>query len=107
MSTKIRTRTKSPRGDLVPLRGRYRRVPDAGDEALRDLGRARTDAVKDLRAARFRLKAFLLRHGYKYSGQSSWTPAHMRYLRELVLPAAAHKIVREEYLLAITQASEQ
>src|SRR5256885_820163 len=34
-------------GELNPIR-----VPDAGDEAIRDLCRARTDAVKDLRAAR-------------------------------------------------------
>jgi transposase len=89
-------------GELKPIR-----VPEAGDEAIRDLCRARTDAVKDQRAARFRLKAFLLRHGYKYSGKSSWTPAHLRYLRELVLPNPAHKIVLEEYLVAITQATER
>jgi transposase len=83
------------------------RVPDASDEAIRDLCRARTDAVKDLRAARFRLKAFLLRHGYKYSGKSSWTAAHLRYLRESVLADPAHKIVLEENLLAITQASDR
>ena len=89
-------------GELKPIR-----VPDAGDEAIRDLCRARTDAVKDLRAARFRLKGFLLRHGYKYSGKSSWTAAHLRYLRELVLADPAHKVVLEEDLLAITQAGER
>ena len=89
-------------GELKPIR-----VPDPADEAIRDLCRARTDAVKDQRASRFRLKAFLLRHGYKYHGKSSWTAAHMRYLRELVLPDPAHKAVLEEYLLAITQATER
>jgi transposase len=89
-------------GELKPIH-----VPDARDEAIRDLCRARTDAVKDLRASRFRLKAFLLRHGYKYSGKSSWTAAHMRYLRELVLADPAHKVVLEEYLLTISQASER
>src|SRR5437867_12531420 len=44
-------------GELKPIR-----VPDPADEAIRDLCRARTDGVKDRRAARFRLKAFLLRH---------------------------------------------
>ena len=82
-------------------------VPDERDKALRDLVRARTDAVTDRRDNRHRLKAFLLRHGYKYSGTSSWTEAHLRYLRELVLAHAAHKIVLEEYLLAITQVTER
>jgi transposase len=82
-------------------------VPDPRDEAIRDLIRARTDAVTDRRDNRQRLKAFLLRHGYKYSGQSSWTEPHLRYLRELVLDDPAHKVVLEEYLLAITQATER
>ncbi len=82
-------------------------VPDERDEALRDLVRARTDAVTDRRDNRHRLKAFLLRHGYKYSGTSSWTEAHLRYLRELVLAHAAHKVVLEEYLLAISQVTER
>ena len=60
-----------------------------------------------LRDNRHRLKAFLLRHGYRYSGKSSWTEAHLRYLRELVLAHAAHKVVLEEYLVAITQASDR
>jgi transposase len=82
-------------------------VPDERDEAIRDLCRARTDGMRDQRASRYRLKAFLLRHGYQYQGQSSWTAAHLRYLRELVLPDPSHKIVLEEYLLTITQAGER
>jgi len=50
---------------------------------------------------RQQLKAFLLRNGYKYSGKSSWTQAHMRYLRELVLAEPAQKMVLEETLQAI------
>ena len=45
-------------GDLT---GVY--VPEPTDEAIRDLCRARTDAVDDHRRCRHRLKAFLLRHG--------------------------------------------
>ena len=37
--------------------------------------------LDDRRDNRHRLKAFLLRHGYKYSGKSSWTEPHLRYLR--------------------------
>jgi transposase len=38
-------------------------VPEPTEEAIRDLCRARTDAVDDLRRCRHRLKSFLLRHG--------------------------------------------
>ena len=44
-------------------------IPDARDEAIRDLCRARTDAVDDRRRSRHRLKGFLLRHGYRYQGK--------------------------------------
>jgi transposase len=44
-------------------------IPEATDEAMRDLCRARTDAVDDRRRGRHRLKGFLLRHGYRYGGQ--------------------------------------
>ena len=54
------------------------RVPDAGDEAVRDLIRAREDAVREQRNARHRLKALLLRNGIGYVGKSSWTAAHLR-----------------------------
>ena len=33
---------------------------------MRDLCRARTDALQDLRRSRAQLKAFLLRNGYRY-----------------------------------------
>ena len=89
-------------GDLSPV---Y--VPEATDEAIRDLCRARTDAVDDHRRARVRLKAFLLRHGFRYSGKSTWTPAHIRYLRELVLPHPAMKVILEDYLCAIDAAHER
>ena len=89
-------------GDLSPV---Y--VPETTDEAIRDLCRARTDAVDDRRRARHRLKAFLLRHGFRYMGKSSWTPAHMRYLRELVLAHPAMKVILEDYLCAIDAAHER
>ncbi len=79
-------------------------VPDELDEAIRDLTRARSDAVDDLCRLKQRLKAFLLRHGYKYSGRANWSEAHLRYLRELVLPVTALKAVLEECLMAITDA---
>jgi transposase len=46
-------------------------IPEPTDEAMRDLCRARTDAVDDRRRSRHRLKGFLLRHGYRYQGKSA------------------------------------
>ena len=83
-------------GDLKSIH-----LPDERDEAVRDLCRARTDAVEDLRRVRQQLKAFLLRNGYRYSGKSSWTQGHLRYLRELVMGHPAQKLVLEETLQAI------
>ncbi len=82
-------------------------IPEATDEAIRDLCRARTDAVDDRRRSRHRLKGFLLRHGYHYQGKTSWSAAHERYLRELVLPHPAMKVILEEYLISIQGASER
>jgi transposase len=89
-------------GELTPV---Y--IPDARDEAIRDLCRARSDAVDDRRRSRHRLKGFLLRHGYRYQGKSSWSAAHERYLRELVLPHPAMKVILEEYLQGIAAAGER
>jgi transposase len=79
-------------------------VPEPTDEAIRDLCRARTDAVDDQRRCRHRLKGFLLRHGFRYRGKANWSQPHMRYLRELVLPHPAMKTILEEYLQGIDAA---
>src|SRR6266481_5876166 len=89
-------------GELTPV---Y--IPEPTDEAIRDLRRPRTDAVDDRRRSRHRLKGFLLRQGYRYQGKSSWSAAHERYLRELVLPHPALKVILEEYLQAIAAAGER
>jgi transposase len=49
----------------------------------------------------------LLRHGYRYQGKSTWSAAHERYLRELVLPHPAMKVILEEYLQGIAAAGER
>ena len=82
-------------------------VPDTVDESVRDLTRARSDASRDLKRAKQRLKSFLLRQGYHYTGKANWSEAHQRYLRELVLPLPALKAVLEEYLQAIDRCTER
>jgi len=42
------------------------------DEAIRDLVRAREDALKDAKTAKVRLKAFLLRQDMRYEGRATW-----------------------------------
>jgi transposase len=107
-------RQKTNRRDALQLARLHRageltgiHVPDAVDEAVRDLTRARSQASRDLKRAKQRLKSLLLRQGYHYSGKANWSEAHQRYLRELVLPLPALKSVLEESLLAITQATER
>jgi len=80
------------------------RVPGAADEAVRDLVRAREDAVREQRNARHRLKALLLRNGIPYAGKSSWTAAHLRWLATLKMEHAAQQIGLQEYLHSITEA---
>src|SRR3989454_12169831 len=48
-------------------------IPDATDEAMRDLVRAREDAGVVGAQAKYRLKAVLLRQGRRHSGGEGWT----------------------------------
>jgi transposase len=89
-------------GDLTAVR-----VPGATDEAVRDLVRAREDGVRECRNARHRLKALLLRNGIAYTGKSSWTAAHLRWLANLKMEHAAQQIGFQEYLHSITEATQR
>ena len=85
-------------GDLKPV---Y--VPTVEDEALRDLCRARQDALADLKSAKHRLKSFLLRLGLHYTGRANWNDAHRRYLSKVACPMPAQQIVFQQYIHAIDQ----
>jgi transposase len=89
-------------GELEPI---Y--VPDAADEAMRDLVRAREDAVIMQRQARQRLQALLLRNEIRYAGKSAWTAAHRRWIAHLKLPEPAQQIAFEEYVQAVHEAGER
>ena len=78
-------------------------VPDAQHEAMRDLVRARLDAVHALRRARQQLSGFLLRQGCHY-GRPAWTKLHRRWLAGLKFEQAVHHIVLEDYIAAIEAA---
>jgi transposase len=79
-------------------------VPDAAHEAMRDLVRARLDAVDALRRARQQLSGFLLRQGYHY-GRPTWTKLHRRRLAGLKFEQAVHHIVLEDYIGAVEAAA--
>lgn len=89
-------------GDLTPV---Y--VPRLEDEAIRDLSRAREDTLSDLKDAKFRLNAFLLRHDIRYTGRANWSPAHLRWLSEVVCPTPTQHIVFPEDVRAVHEQTER
>jgi transposase len=105
-------RVKTDRRDAIMLARLARagelsavRVPDAADEAVRDLVRARDDAVRERRNARHRLKALLLRNGILYSGKSSWSDAHLRWIARLKMEHATQQIGFQEYVHSINEST--
>jgi transposase len=99
-------RVKTDRRDAAGLARLHRAgeltavwVPDARHEAMRDLVRARLDAVHALRRARQQLSGFLLRQGCHY-GRPAWTKLHRRWLAGLKFEQAVHHIVLEDYIAA-------
>ena len=81
-------------------------VPDARHEAMRDLVRARLDAVHSLRRARQQLSGFLLRQGCHY-GRPAWTKLHRRWLAGLRFEQAIHHLVLEDYIQTVDAAAER
>jgi transposase len=107
-------RVKTDRRDAVTLARLMRSgdlrsiyVPEIADEAIRDLSRGREDAMRDLKATKHRLKAFLLRQDIRYEGRASWNAAHLRWLSEVVCATRAQQIVFQEYVRAITEQHER
>jgi len=87
-------------GELEPI---Y--VPAEIDEAVRDLVRARDDAIIAQRRARQQLQALLLRNEIRYAGKCAWTAAHQQWIARLKLPQPAQQIAFEEYVDAVEVAS--
>jgi transposase len=103
-------RVKTDRRDAASLAKLHRAgeltavwVPDARHEAMRDLVRARLDAVHSLRRARQQLSGFLLRQGCHY-GRPAWTKLHRRWLAGLKFEQAVHHLVLEDYIQAVDTA---
>jgi len=82
-------------------------VPSVEEEALRDLVRAREDVLKDLKAAKVRLKAFFLRQDLRYDGRANWGPAPRRWWADVVCPTPAQQSVFPEYVRAVSEQTER
>lgn len=81
-------------------------MPDAAHEAIRNLWRAREDAVQARMKARQQLKGFLLRENRRYVGKTCWTKMHQRWIADQRFEQPADQIALAEYHLAV-QASEE
>lgn len=107
-------RVKTDRRDAVTLARLLRSgdlssiyVPGVEDEAIRDLSRARADAMHDLKRSKVRLKAFLLRQDIRYEGRANWNAAHLRWIARVVCPTPVQQIVFQEYVRAVTEQAER
>ncbi len=78
-------------------------VPEAEDEAIRNLSRARETAMKDLKDAKFQLKGFLLRNNVQAKVNDNWSKQHLRWLTGLIMPHHSQQIVLQEMIITITE----
>jgi transposase len=110
MPKKAGDRVNTDRRDAVPLARLMRSgdlprvyVPTVDDAAMRDLPRAREDALRDLQAATFRLTAFWLRHDIRDTGRATWGPAHLRGRAAVVCATPAQQSVCQADVRAVTE----
>ena len=102
-------RIKTDRRDALKLAATLRSgdltavwVPDAEQEAMRDLTRARADLKAQERKARQQLNAFVLRHGHAWpSNKSRWTKSHYHWLESLRFAHDWQQVVLQEYIDAV------
>lgn len=83
-------------------------VPDAQQEALRDLVRAREAAMTDRLRARHRLQKFLLRHGLRApTGMAAWGVKHVAWLRSQHFEHGAQEAAFLDYIAEVDHAVER
>jgi transposase len=107
-------RVKTDRRDALMLARQLRAgdlthivVPDERDEAIRDLSRAREDAIAARLRVRQQMKAMLLRHGRDSGRRNCWTAAHERQLATIRFEHPAQEIALNEYRQASQEANER
>lgn len=83
-------------------------LPEPGQEALRDLVRAREAAKKSQTQARHQLSKFLLRHDIKpVDKMTRWGAAYMAWVPTLRLEHPAMQLTLEEYLAEVIHQTER
>ena len=104
-------RVKTNRRDAVKLAKLHRAgeltavwVPGPDHEAMRDLVRARGQAMADLTRHRQRISGFLLRCEIGYAGKA-WTKKHRAFLAGLKFAHPAQRLMWSELLSALDQAA--
>lgn len=112
--TRSGDRVKTDRRDARRLARLYRagelvavRIPTPGEEAIRDLCRARVDLVGDRRGVRQQLTALLLRHGHVYRAGSHWTGKHEQWLAAQTFDQAALQTTFDHYRATLTVRDSQ
>lgn len=76
-------------------------LPDVEREALRDLARARFDAVLARHVARQQLSSFPLRHDRRWDMKSAWTKKHFEWIRRQHFDIEAQRRVLEDYIAEV------
>jgi transposase len=89
-------------GELKPIW-----VPSPEDESIRDLARAREDAVNARTQVRHQLKGYLLRHGLRYPAKTAWSKGFYRWLGTLTFDGRPAQIAFAEYQQAVQAADER
>jgi hypothetical protein len=82
-------------------------VPAVDDAASRDLSRAREGPLRDLKAAKLRLNAYLLRHDIRSTGRANWSSVHLRWCSDGVCATPAAQIILQEYVQTVPEQTER
>jgi transposase len=105
-------RIKTDRRDAMKLAQNHRSgdlvavfIPDEQTEAIRDLERAREDAKKAEQVARHQLSKFLLRHGRRYPGKTTWNDAHRAWIAKEAFAEPAQQHVLADGLATVEAAT--
>jgi transposase len=82
-------------------------IPGKEQESLRDLLRAREDAMEDQQRARHRLSRMLLRRGLKYRTGKAWSRGHLQWVKALRFEDVSDQMVLDEYRLALEEQTDR
>lgn len=72
-------------------------VPDDHDVQIKEYIRMLNDFKDEAKKVKQHINAFVLRLGHRFAGKSRWTPAHIKWLKDLTLEGM-YKDILEEYL---------